>query len=144
MVTMPVIMLEKGGDGDRRKVGGEGQGGSLYLSMSLPLTEMTPMNTSWKVKAMQSVNQKGQGTEFNSAPETKESTVATSCREADEWLSPTATEQGRLHRAGLRLATLTPLFSESAEEQAALGPSFREACASPGRRPAKDSRGVVP
>ena len=44
---------------------------------------MTPMNTSWKVKAVQSVNQKGQGAEFNSAPETKESTVETSYREAD-------------------------------------------------------------
>ena len=81
-VTMPVTMLEKGGDG----TGGRwawGPGGSLYLSLSLPLTEMTPMNTSWKAKAVQSVNQKGQGAEFNSAPETKESTAETSYWEAD-------------------------------------------------------------
>lgn len=57
---------EGGGDGDRRRGGRRGSRGIL-LCLSLPLTEMTSINTSWKMKATQLENHGRKGLGANNS-----------------------------------------------------------------------------
>lgn len=61
---------EGGGDGDRRRGGRRGSRG-IPLCLSLPLTEMTSINTSWKMKATQLENhgRKGLGASNSILPQ---------------------------------------------------------------------------